>query len=68
MHENIATIILLDKTETLGRIKPFYCTFFHLLTPLYFALLGHLIRKTRLVQAGWQAAFPAPNKEKPHNP
>ena len=27
MHENIVAVILLDKTETLRRIKPFYCTF-----------------------------------------
>jgi hypothetical protein len=29
MYENITAIILLNKTETLGRIKPLYCTFFH---------------------------------------
>jgi len=30
MNEYIVAIVLLDKTKTLGSVKPFHCAFFHL--------------------------------------
>jgi len=35
MDENIRSSVLLDKTKPLGIVKPFYCSFSHFTTPLY---------------------------------
>jgi hypothetical protein len=60
MNENITTIILLDKTETLGRIKPLYCTFFHCETPFNYALAEPLNKKYPICSNGpaaWNPDF-----------
>jgi len=37
MNEHVRSVVLLDKTETLGVVEPLHCTFCHLLLhlPLY---------------------------------
>jgi hypothetical protein len=67
MDENITTIILLDETETLGRIKPFHCTFFHFSTPLYTAPPEPLNKNNPIAQPGRQALLSGPKQQKPHN-
>lgn len=52
MNENITAVVLCDKTKTLGRIKPFYCTLFHFELLHYIRFIaepfnntpGHIVR------------------------